>query len=92
MMDPDVLAPKFEKDRTYAFFEVVDGRLVTPMSDPMDYEYPFDYRFDAESDALEFLYDWLLDNPDERETVAEWVLVEQTRKVVRGVDIREWIS
>ncbi len=91
-LDPDVITPKFERDICYAFFEVIDGRLVTPMSDPMVYEFPFDYRFDDASDALEFLYDWIDDNPEELESVCEWVLVEQTRKVQRGVDIRAWIS
>lgn len=92
MTDPDAIAPKFEKDVTYAFFEVIDGRLVTPFADPYVYEYSFDYRFDTESDALEFLHEYVADNPEHAEYVATWVLVKQTRKVLRGVDIREWIS
>ena len=58
----------------YTWKQWVDGRYLTPMSDPYLYEYAFDYFFDSPEDAQMALTDFNV----EHEVDETWVLVKVT--------------
>ena len=73
------------------------GHLYTPMSDPMEYDYPFDYQYDSVEEAYQGLSDMGiveqhfedLDNDSRDELIVPddwkpegWVLVRVVSEVV----------
>jgi hypothetical protein len=61
-------------------------RLLTPMSDPYEDEYPMDLLFETPKEALDALDDWSV---RERAVEEEWLLCKQTTEVLHGVPCDE---
>lgn len=53
------------------------GMLLTPMTDPWQYEHPFDYTFVTPEEARQFLEEYFFESLEE-EVLPNWILVKET--------------
>jgi len=63
-----------EVEYWYEWKEYKEDGLITPRSNPKEYEYPIDFRFDSAEQAVQFLTEF----DPEREESKDWVLVKVT--------------
>jgi len=63
-------------------FDNEDDRLLTPHSDPMEYEYPIDFMFESPEEAMKWVKECEME-----EEARDWILCHEILKpIIHGSD------